>query len=138
MSNLVLSAQIRGDAAQLVGELNRVDSAVVRVGSDSLRAGRDMGTMESEAQGLDTTAKSLVGSLKNIALAAATGFGIKETASSFLEAKTTAEGYATRLEILLRSTSEGNRVFKAMAEYGGRGASNITKSWDRLPNWLGY
>lgn len=47
------------------------------------------------------------------------GLGVGLLAKSFTNAASTAESYRTRLNVLLRSQSEGNRLFKEMSEFAG-------------------
>lgn len=49
-----------------------------------------------------------------------TGFGVTKLAGSFIDAAKQTENYKIRLESLLGSQAEGNRLFKEMADYAAR------------------
>lgn len=84
---------------------------------------RGMKKSKSQLKGLKSSTKGLGDSLKmlkRIAVAAFVGWGIKKLAGSFLDAANEAQGYQVRLNALLGSQEEGNRLFKEMAEYAGK------------------
>ena len=58
--------------------------------------------------------------LKRLAIAGFAGWGIKEISSSFIDAASEAEGFRVRLNTLLGSVSEGNRLFKEMSDFAAR------------------
>lgn len=61
-------------------------------------------------------ASSAVLSMRGAIIGLGTGMAIR----SFVKAADTAEGFATRLEVLLGSVEEGNRLFDDMATFAGR------------------
>lgn len=59
-------------------------------------------------------------SLKNIAITALAGWGLKKISDSFIDAASTSEGFRVRLKVLLGGIEKGNRLFKLMADYAGK------------------
>lgn len=100
-----LVAAIRADTSQLERALR--DSRQSITGFSS-HAGRSF-------QGVEHSVMSLKRAV--VGLAGAAGIGM--IAKSFISAASEAENYKIRLEVLLRSQSEGNRLFKEMADYAG-------------------
>ncbi len=80
------------------------------------------GVFKSVRSGLSGIGK-LAGSIfspTGLIAAGLTGFGVAKLAGSFLDAAKQTENYKIRLQGLLGSQTEGNRLFKEMAEYAGR------------------
>ncbi|MFZ7110221.1 MAG: hypothetical protein ACOWYE_00940, partial [Desulfatiglandales bacterium] len=65
------------------------------------------------------TVSALSGVIFNLKTAFA-GLGLGLTAQNFVQAASTAEQFQTRLNVLLGSTKEGNRLFNEMADYAGK------------------
>lgn len=88
---------------------------IVRLRDQASRGFRTLGLglkgMRSGLQVVSRAVFSLQGALA--------GLGLGLLAKSFTNAASTAESYRTRLNVLLRSQSEGNRLFKEMSEFAG-------------------
>lgn len=59
-------------------------------------------------------------SLKNIIITVAGGYGLKKLSWAFLDAARVSENYRLRLNALLGSAKEGNRLFDAMSKYAAK------------------
>jgi len=82
---------------------------------------QDQVTKRMKQQGTQATKlKSSLGSLQGAILRIAGGVGLALITRQFLKAADTAEQYQVRLGVLLRSTKEGARLFKEMADYAGK------------------
>ena len=71
---------------------------------------------QSNLNALKNTVFSLKGALAGLGLT----YGLKEIAGSFLDAARVTENYKVRLEVLLGSVKEGNRLFQEMSAYASR------------------
>lgn len=89
------------------------------------------------SQGLKGLEKNLGGLRSKINSASQAMFSLKglllsvgagALAKSFLDAASTAEQYRTRLNVLLRSQKEGNRLFKEMSDY----ASTVSFTYEEI------
>ena len=65
-------------------------------------------------------ARSSLLSFNKLLVAGFAGYGLKQIASSFIDAANTTEQYRLRLNALLGDVDEGGRVFKEMAEFAGK------------------
>lgn len=95
----------------------------VKLALDAKEYARDMKAQTQAVKNMEKQTKSLSNNLKNlkrVALTVFVGWGVKNIATSFLDAATEAEGFAVRLNGLLGSVEEGNRLFKNMAEFAGQ------------------
>jgi hypothetical protein len=97
---------------------------IVRLKDQASRNLRKLGiglkTVGSITCGLSSALFSLKGAIA--------GIGAGLLAKSFLSAATSAEQYRTRLTVLLKSQSEGNRLFKEMSEF----ASTVSFSYEEI------
>lgn len=88
---------------------------IVRLRDQASKGFRALGLgLKGVRSGLKTATQAVF-SLKG----ALAGVGAGLLAKSFVKAASSAEGYRTRLNVLLRSQSEGNRLFKEMSEFAG-------------------
>lgn len=71
-----------------------------------------LGVVERGLRGVGRTVFSLKGAL--------VGLGIGAVSNEFLKAATTAEGFRSRLNVLLGSVQEGTRLFYLMSVYAGK------------------
>ncbi len=95
-------------------KLSRLETAKLQA-----RTGDLTGAFKTMALGADRSAIAM----KAVAASAtvlAGAYGVKAVSSSFLEAATTAEGFRTRLEVLLGSTEKGAELFDRMSTYAGK------------------
>lgn len=95
----------------------------VKLALDAKEYARDMKSQTQAVKNMEKQTKSLSNNLRNlkrVALTVFVGWGVKNIATSFLDAATEAEGFAVRLNGLLGSVEEGNRLFKNMAEFAGQ------------------
>jgi len=98
-------------------------SLFVRLGLDAREFTKGMSKSKEEIKGVQNHTKNLgdgIQTLKRIAIAGFAGWGIKKIADEFLEASKASEGFKVRLNALLGSTQEGNRLFKEMSDYASR------------------
>lgn len=80
-------------------------------------------TLGVDSHGFDNKIKSITGqlfSLKNILITVAGGYGLKKLSGAFLDAAKTSENYRLRLNALLGSVKEGNRLFDEMSKYAAK------------------
>jgi len=82
-------------------------------------ATRNLQKVDRGLQKLQSRLKSLPRAVFNLKTAFA-GLGLSLLARNFTQAASTAEQYRTRLNVLLGSTMEGNRLFQEMADYAGK------------------
>ena len=98
-----------------------VDSSKGTAGLKKFKIAQDKATKAMKKQGLAAgQLKSRMHSLYRGIIMVAGAYGLMRLAKSFLHAADTAEQYALRLKILLRSSEEGAKVFKSMADYAAR------------------
>ena len=71
------------------------------------------------SSGLDTIKRNVF-SLHGALVTLAGGYGLGRVAEGFLDASRTTENYRIRLQILLGTVEEGNRLFQEMADYAGK------------------
>jgi len=121
--DLELSVRLKADGSGLVGEVRVSKEALEKLGKSGAAAERGMGRL---GRGADFAQRQL-GQLRNHAnrvgraltslRGIAAGLGIGFLAKSFINAASTAEQFRVRLNVLLQSVSEGNRLFAEMAQF---------------------
>jgi len=94
---------LKANTKDFVSGLNRAHQRVRRVAASMIRQFKRV--------------SSAVLSLKGAVLALAGTYGLAKLSQSFLEASKAAEGYSVRLNTLLGSQREGNRLFSEMTAY---------------------
>ena len=78
-------------------------------------------TLQRNFDGLNfNKARSSLLSFNKLLVAGFAGYGLKQIASTFIDAANTTEQYRLRLNALLGDVDEGGRVFKEMAEFAGK------------------
>jgi hypothetical protein len=75
--------------------------------------------MRDSQRHIKTMGRSIT-TLKRIAVAGFAGWGINKIVQSFVDAAVESEGFRVRLNALLGSVEEGNKLFKDMADFAGQ------------------
>ncbi|MGE0256926.1 MAG: phage tail tape measure C-terminal domain-containing protein [Alphaproteobacteria bacterium] len=129
MNDLVVTVRLKGDSSGLVGEVKLGSAELNKMGLSARTAGAEADRARAPwdrhnavvakggAVAAHTTAS--VNALRLAVLALATGMAGR-VAASFVSAASEAENYRVRLNRLLGSQAEGNRMFKEAADYAGR------------------
>ena len=117
--DLELALRVRTDLNRATREIRGLRRDLARTGQTSARAARQTRSLASAwergATGMAGARRQLVGLRTVIA-----GLGVALLARSFIQAASTAEQYAVRLRVLLRSQEEANLLFRDAAEFAGR------------------
>lgn len=114
-----------------------IGNLIAYIGIDNKR----LRTGLTKAQGMFRNAgKRIIGSLNKIrrmifslgtaVIAFAGAYGLMKLIKSFIKAGDVAESYGVRLKVLLRSTSEGNRLFRDMTKF----ASKVPFEYEQIMN----
>jgi len=103
-------------------KMTRLEAAKLKLQTGDLTGA--MGVMVRGVGGAKTATSGLFSSMAALGGA----YGIKMVATSFIDAASSAESYRTRLNILLQSQEEGNRLFNDMAKY----ASKVPFEYDKI------
>jgi len=102
------------DKLKTSAKLTRLEVAKLQ-----MKTGNLSGAMSTLKGGVTSVGKSML-SLKAVMGGVIGVYGLMRLSKSFTEAAVASEGYRTRLNALLGSVSEGNKLFEAMADYAGR------------------
>lgn len=124
--NLEVGVVLTADGKGLQGELKKtdkslkkLDTGIKNVDKDGKRATKTVRALKTTMVGLKTTATGVTRAMTGLTgmFAGLTAIGVGAT---FISAASTAEQYKVRLNGLLGSQAEGNRLFKEMADYAGK------------------
>lgn len=123
---LELTVRLKADGSGLVGEVRVSERELERLGKSGTSAERGMSRLgrgadfaRRQLQQMRNHANRLGGALTSLRGIVA-GLGAGFLAKSFIDAASTAEQFRVRLNVLLRSVSEGNRLFDEMATFASR------------------
>ena len=94
--------------------------AAKEIASFAKQSGMRMKKMADQSEAAFKRVTQQVFSLKGAFVTLTGGYGLGRVAASFLDAARTTENYKTRLQVLLGSVEEGNRLFHEMANYASR------------------
>lgn len=111
-----------------IGSKSNTLDVIIRVRD---AASKNLQKVDRRFQGLQTRLASLPKTIFNVKTAItglAGGVGIGLLTKSFIQAASAAEQYRIRLNVLLGSTKEGNRLFKEMADY----ASSVSFQYEEI------
>lgn len=110
--------EIRSDMRKIQSDLSKLKSTVEKSTKDNQKR-FDSLNFKRAIKSVNNFGKSLF-NLKTIAASLLIGWGVNKISKSFLEAANATEGYRVRLNVLLGSVEEGNKLFKGMADYASR------------------
>ena len=133
MNDIVVGIQLKADGSGLVGEVRlskkEVDTfsrSIENSGQKSNRAAKGVDRFARETKNASHQSRGFVASLKNMrqnlfSIQGAIGAtGLALISKNFIAAASTSEQYRIRLQRLLGSVGEGNRLFSAMSRYAGQ------------------
>ncbi|WP_167940545.1 hypothetical protein [Desulfobaculum xiamenense] len=103
----------------------------IEVHSESVpKAAKDLKGLEQQGRKTETATESMqrsferaeraIGQLRNAVTALVGAYGLQKVTTAFVDAAREAEGYRVRLNALLQSQAEGNRLFQEMAAFAAQ------------------